>query len=96
MSRTVHPDRNNTEGAKEQFQLLSEAYTVLSDKRTEYDRKSKYGKDYNELEELLKIDMNFDHLSSRKSFDKAKDSYVLDIFIEIEESVELVKWAIYL
>ena len=51
LSFEKHPDKG---GNAEEFAIINEAYVVLTEQKDEYDKKSKFGKDYNELEEFLK------------------------------------------
>jgi len=81
LSMEHHPDRG---GSQEVFAQISEAYTVLSEKRTEYDKKSKFGKDYNELEEFFKIDMEYNHKEAEKAYDDVKKREILDIIVTID------------
>ena len=55
--KDIHPDHG---GNALDFNLITEAYKILSDddKRKEYDLKSKWGKNYDELSELLDYDFN--------------------------------------
>ena len=58
LSMDFHPDRG---GDAKEFAKINEAYVVLTEQKEEYDKKSKWGKDYNELEEFFKIDMDYNH-----------------------------------
>lgn len=86
LSFEFHPDHNK-DVDPEKFQIISKAYNVLTENKEHYDRKSKFGKDYNELEELFKVDMGYtyDHNRENEKYEKFKDREVLDIIIDIEE-----------
>lgn len=94
LSKTHHPDKG---GDEEVFAKIAEAYTILTDNKEEYDRKSKFGKDYDETLELYDMDVNFDYQKTKEKFDKAKDEH-LDIYVEINEdfngSIEYERWKV--
>ena len=56
LSFTHHPDKGGDESI---FSEMTEAYDILMDLslREEYDKKSKFGKNYNELEELFVVNV---------------------------------------
>ena len=90
LSKKLHPDVNPNPLAKDSlydilFQDVSEAWSVLSDEnlKDEYDKKSKFGKDYNELEEFFKINLEYNHKEAESNYDKIKKE-VLDILIKID------------
>jgi DnaJ-class molecular chaperone len=86
ISMKLHPDKN--EGIEtDEFRLVTEAWSILkdSDKRTEYDRKSKWGKDYNEFEEFYNINMEYDHKKADSQYEKVKNREVLDIILNINK-----------
>jgi molecular chaperone DnaJ len=94
LSMEHHPDKG---GSQENFALLNEAYTVLTEQKGEYDKKSKWGKDYNELEELFKIDLDYNHKESERVYDDVKKREVLDIIVQVDKdtfdgTVEFVRW----
>lgn len=82
LSMDHHPDKG---GNAEEFSLLNEAYTVLTEMRDEYDKKSKFGKDYNEIEELFKVELDWNHKEAESNFDKVKNREVLDIVIKVNK-----------
>ena len=82
LSMDHHPDKG---GNAEEFSLLNEAYTVLTEMRDEYDKKSKFGKDYNEIEELFKVELEWNHKEAESNFDKVKNREVLDIVIKVNK-----------
>jgi len=65
LSFTHHPDKG---GDASIFAEMTEAYNVLSEFREEYDKKSKYGTNYDESYELLNYE--FDHY--KKGWDENK------------------------
>lgn len=83
LSMTNHPDYG---GDQLTFALMTEAYDVFMDEKlkSEYDRKSKWGKDYNEVEELFKIDLDYSHKEAESNFDKVKNREILDIILTID------------
>jgi len=94
LSMSHHPDKG---GNAEEFAIINEAYTVLTEQKEEYDRKSKFGKDYNELEEFFKIDMDYNHEEAEKVYVDVKKREVLDIVIRIDKdkfdgTLEFVRW----
>lgn len=82
LSFEKHPDKG---GDANEFATINEAYVVLTEQREEYDKKSKWGKDYNELEEFFKIDLDYNHKEAESNFDKVKNREVLDIVIKIDK-----------
>jgi DnaJ-class molecular chaperone len=77
-----HPDKG---GDEKIFNEISEAYKVLTEQKEEYDKVSKFGKDYNEIIEFFSIDIQYDHKSTESKFEKVKNREILDIYIDIEE-----------
>ena len=69
LSFEKHPDKG---GDANEFATINEAYVVLTEQREEYDKKSKWGKDYNELEEFFKIDMDYNHKEAERTYDDVK------------------------
>lgn len=69
LAKIYHPDVNKTDD-ENIFKEIIEAYKILSDKelREEYDKKSRFGNNYNEYYELF--DVNFDN-----SYENTKDKY---------------------
>lgn len=66
LSFKYHPDKNpGDKSAEEKFKDISEAYSVLSDKkqRNEYDKRSKYGKNYDAAFENFYQGRGFDPFS---------------------------------
>lgn len=82
LSMKFHPDKG---GDADIFSQICEAYTVLTEEREEYDRKSKFGKDYNEMEELFLIDLEYSHKEAERVYDDIKNREVLDIVITINK-----------
>ncbi len=76
-----HPDKGGDEII---FNELTEAYdTILGDEREEYDKKSRWGKDYDEIQELFNIDFNYDWNKSNSDYEKFKND-ILDIMIQVD------------
>lgn len=94
LSFEKHPDKG---GNAEEFALINEAYTVLTETREEYDRKSKFGKDYNELEEFFKIDLEYNHKEAERNYDDVKKREVLDVIVHVDKdtfdgTIEFARW----
>lgn len=98
LSKKFHPDVNkNTDILF--FSELTEAYDILMDKekRSEYDKKSKWGKDYNEIYELLNYE--FDNMAKgwdESKYEDFKKKETLNIIHYINDdfdgSVEYERW----
>lgn len=96
LSFEKHPDKG---GNAEEFAIINEAYNILTEQREEYDKKSKFGKDYNEIEELFKIDLEYNHKETERIYNETKNREVLDIVIKINKddfdgSLEYPRWVI--
>ena len=63
ISKECHPDKG---GDENQFKAVTEAYKILSKERVEYDKKSKFGSNYDELSEIYDFEFNND----AKNWDK--------------------------
>lgn len=72
-----HPDKG---GCADVFNEILESYKVLSsDKRNDYDLKSRFGNNYNEYYELFDIDIELDYNKEKTNLEKFKDNEVLNI-----------------
>lgn len=97
LSFEYHPDRNK-EVDPQKFKSITEAYDVLMDSnlRNEYDRKSKFGKDYNELEELFKVNIDFDFEKENNKYEDFKKNAILNIIHVVDKdfdgTVEYERW----
>ena len=87
LSFTHHPDKN---GDPLVFGEITEAYNILSDKdsRSEYDQKSKFGKNYNEYFELFDVNIDFSYDDGKSKLDQFKKYEVYNIQIDIDESFD--------
>lgn len=96
ISMDTHPDKG---GDGLLFKQVVDAYKILSDKelKEEYDNKSKFGNNYDELSELL----DFEFKTDAKNYDRSKyDDFVkrdqLNILIYIDDTfdgtVEYERW----
>ena len=96
ISMDAHPDKG---GDQEIFKQITDAYKILSNKelKEEYDNKSKFGNNYDELSELLEFEFKTD----AKNYDKDKyEEFVkrdqLNILIYIDDNfngtVEYERW----
>ena len=99
LSFDYHPDRNKDVDIVK-FQLISEAWSILSnlETRNEYDKKSKFGKDYNEIEELFKVNIEFDYEKENNKYEDFKKNQVLNIIEKVDDkfngTVEYNRWVI--
>lgn len=98
ISKEVHPDLGGDENV---FKSVVDAYKILSntEKKEEYDKKSKFGSNYDERLEIYDYEFN----NNAKNFDKEKyDEWVkreqLDILVYIDDnfngSVEYERWVV--
>jgi len=100
LSKKHHPDINSDIESESIFKDISLAYKILinSESRNEYDKKSKYGKDYNELEELFKVNIEFDYTKENKKYEDFKKNAVLNIIEYIDDkfngTIEYNRWVI--
>jgi DnaJ-class molecular chaperone len=95
-SKTMHQDKG---GDQNEFKLISEAYKVLTSKdlRPEYDKRSKFGKNYDELWDLLKFEFsNANKVYDKDALDKFKKNEILDIVYKIDDTfngnIEYERW----
>jgi len=97
LSFTHHPDKGGDESI---FSEMTEAYDTLMDSslREEYDKKSKFGKNYNELEEFFVVNVEFDYERENQKFEDFKKNAVLNIVEEIDDNfngtIEYQRWVI--
>jgi DnaJ-class molecular chaperone len=94
LSKKHHPDKN---GDPVIFDEICQAYKVLTEERSEYDRKSKFGKDYNEMVEFFNIDLSYNHKNEETKYDKFKSREVLNVVVhvdpkEFDGSVEFARY----
>lgn len=95
LSKIHHPDKNGNEVI---FKEITEAYNVFtdSDLRMDYDKKSRFGKDYNEVQELFNIDFNFDWDTHNSNYENFKKNDILNIIKSVDESfdgnLEFSRW----
>jgi DnaJ-class molecular chaperone len=79
---------------------MTEAYDILMDSslREEYDKKSKFGKNYNELEELFVVNVEFDYERENQKYEDFKKNAVLNVVEEIDDNfngtIEYQRWVI--
>ena len=97
LSFKFHPDTSNNVDI-ESFKLISEAWSVLSnpDLREKYDKKSRFGKNYDEIQELFNIDFEFDWDTHNSNYENFKKNDTLDIIVLIDNnfdgSLEFGRW----
>ena len=99
LSFDFHPDRNKDIDPIK-FNSITEAYDILmdSESRKEYDKKSKFGKDYSELEELFKVNIEFDYDRENNKYEEFKKNSVLNIIEYVDDKfsgkIEYNRWVI--
>jgi DnaJ-class molecular chaperone len=97
LSFTHHPDKG---GDPHIFAEITEAYDVLlDDTKSEYDTRSRFGKNYDEVKELL----NYEYENPKVAYDNEKlekdwNQNDLNIIIEIDETfdgdLEYERWVV--
>ena len=87
LSKKHHPDKNGDEIL---FHGINEAYTILSDseKREEYDKKSKFGNCYNEYFELFETNFDYSHDDNKDKYDQFKKNEVFNIHIKVDDTFD--------
>jgi DnaJ-class molecular chaperone len=98
-AKIFHPDKNNKESDPKIFSEITEAYDVLMDDklRFEYDKKSKFGKDYDEIQELFKVNIDFDFSKENQKYEEFKKNAVLNIIEKVDSNtfngtIEYQRW----
>lgn len=94
LSFTHHPDK---QGDPIIFAEITEAYDILcSESRSDYDLKSRYGKNYNEYFELFDVKIDFSYDDNKEKLDAFKKNSVLNIQLEVDDtfngSIEYERW----
>jgi DnaJ-class molecular chaperone len=98
LSKQYHPDLNKDKESESIFKDICDAYKILINKesRSDYDLKSKYGKNYNEYFELFDVNIDFSYDQSKEKLETFKRNSILNIQIEIDESfngtIEYERW----
>lgn len=87
LSKKYHPDIND--GDDTTFKIVNEAYKVLSnkDKREQYDKESKFGRNYDSMLELLEFEFSNSNVSGTKvesKMDNFKSKEMIHIVLELE------------
>lgn len=99
-AKIFHPDKNGKESDPKIFSEMTEAYDVLMDDklRFEYDKKSKFGKDYNEIQELFIINSEFDYHKENIKLEDFKKNQILNIIELVDDTfngtIEYNRWVI--
>lgn len=98
LSKTHHPDKG---GDATVFNKINEAYEILSDEktRTEYDKKSKFGANYDELSELLNYEFdNFSKAWKEDAYEDFKKKEVLHVVVRVDDTfdgtLEYERWVL--
>jgi molecular chaperone DnaJ len=97
LSFEYHPDRNK-EVDFIKFNSITEAYDTLMDSqlKEEYDKKSKFGKYYNEIEELFIVNVDFNYEKENQKYEDFKKNAVLNVIHHIDDkfngTVEYERW----
>jgi DnaJ-class molecular chaperone len=92
-----HPDKN---GDQVIFGEITEAYDILMDldKRSDYDKKSKYGKNYDELEALFIVNIDFNYENENSKYEDFKKNVVLNVVQKVDDTfngtLEYKRWVI--
>jgi len=96
LSFTHHPDKG---GDAETFDFIKRAYDVLynDEKRSLYDKRSKWGKSYDESSEYLDYEFsNTSKMWDDEKFQKWKEKNKLNIVVYVDESfdgsIEYTRW----
>jgi DnaJ-class molecular chaperone len=86
LSKKYHPDVNPDLEHHEMFSEISSAWNILSDTdlKKDYDKRSKFGKDYNEDEEFFNINLQFNYKEAESNLEKVKNNVILDITINCD------------
>jgi molecular chaperone DnaJ len=89
-----HPDKN---GDAIIFSEMTEAYDVLcSEKRSDYDLKSKFGNNYNEYFELFNVSVDLEYDDVKSTREKFKKNEINDVIVNVDGtftgSVEFERW----
>lgn len=86
LSYKHHPDKK---GDPLIFAEITEAYNILSSElRSEYDLKSKFGKNYNEYFELFEISFDLDQKKEKDRFDNFKKNEIDNIVLKIDDNFD--------
>lgn len=99
-AKVFHPDKNNKESDPLIFSEMTEAYDIFMNLefRTEYDKKSRFGRDYNEMEELYIINMDYNYETENKKYEDFKKNAILNIVEYIDDNftgeIEYNRWVI--
>jgi molecular chaperone DnaJ len=88
LSKKYHPDKN--EGDDSQFKLINEAYKILSNDelKSKYDKESKYGQNYDPMNDLLDFEFSNSNVSGTKVDEKLKyykNKELIHIVLEFSE-----------
>lgn len=98
LSKKYHPDVSKENDSALIFAEISKAYEILSNEelRTDYDLKSRFGKNYNEYFELFDVDYDFSYDDSKEKLERFKKFEVNNIQIEVDDDfngiVEYERW----
>jgi DnaJ-class molecular chaperone len=84
LSFEFHPDKNAAADPVI-FSQMTEAYNVLcSEQRQEYDKKSKWGRFYDEYYELFELNYEYDHTSHLTHLETFKKNEINNIILTVE------------
>jgi molecular chaperone DnaJ len=98
LAKKYHPDVSSYIDAEIKFQEILVAYEILSDpdRKSDYDLKSRYGKNYNEYFELLDVSIDFSYDDGKEKLEAFKRNEILNIQIEVDDSfngsIEYERW----
>ena len=89
LSFKYHPDKNKDVDTSI-FNDINEAYRILMDTelRDEYDRKSKWGRFYDETYELYNLNIDFSYNDGKQQLEKFKKYQINNIQLEIDNNFD--------
>lgn len=89
LSFKYHPDKNPDVDTSI-FNDINEAYTILMDSelRDDYDKKSRWGRFYDETYELYNLNIDFSYSDSKQHLERFKKYQINNIQIEIDDSFD--------
>jgi molecular chaperone DnaJ len=99
LAKKYHPDVNKTDD-ESIFKEIIEAYKILSDTelREEYDKKSRFGRNYNEYYELFDVNFDNSYENTKDKYEAFKKNEVFNIHILVDDKfdgkLEYERWVL--
>lgn len=99
LAKKYHPDVNKTDD-ESIFKEIIEAYKILSDTklREEYDKKSRFGRNYNEYYELFDVNFDNSYENTKDKYETFKKNEVFNIHILVDDKfdgkLEYERWVL--